>query len=127
MPDHMHFFVRGDDQFDLCKWVNGLKRAMSVALGATSNKPLWQPGFFDHVLRNDEAMHKNGNTYGTTLSVPDWQIQPTNGRIKEQSLRLTVRECRGGVSPAKFWNCGRHGRRYRDKSLAADTAAATGG
>ena len=55
MPDHMHFFVRGDNHFGLAKWVNGLKRAISVAIGATSDRPLWQPGFFDHVLRNEES------------------------------------------------------------------------
>jgi len=55
MPDHMHFFVRGGDDFKLAQWVNGLKRAISVALGATKKRPLWQPGFFDHVLRNDES------------------------------------------------------------------------
>jgi len=55
MPDHMHFFVRGGDKFKLAQWVNGLKRSISVALGATKKRPLWQPGFFDHVLRNDES------------------------------------------------------------------------
>jgi putative transposase len=39
----------------LAQWMNGLKRAISVALGATMKQPLWQPGFFDHVLRNDES------------------------------------------------------------------------
>lgn len=55
MPDHMHFFVRGSDDFNLVQWVNGLKRAISVSLGATKTRPPWQPGFFDHVSRNDES------------------------------------------------------------------------
>ena len=55
MPDHVHFFVRGSDDFNLAQWVNGLKRAISVSLGATKRQPLWQPGFFDHILRNDES------------------------------------------------------------------------
>ena len=55
MPDHMHLFVRGGDDFKLAQWVNGLKRSISVALGASKKRPLWQPGFFDHVLRNDES------------------------------------------------------------------------
>ena len=55
MPGHVHFFVRGGNDFHLGGWVNGLKRAISVALGATKQRPLWQPGFFDHVLRNDES------------------------------------------------------------------------
>ena len=55
MPDHMHFFVCGGPEFKLGQWVNGLKRSMSVALGATKKSPIWQPGFFDHLLRNDES------------------------------------------------------------------------
>jgi putative transposase len=55
MPDHMHFFVCGSPDFELTQWVNGLKRSISVELGATKKTPLWQPGFFDHLLRNDES------------------------------------------------------------------------
>src|SRR5437773_5602272 len=29
MPDHLHFFIRGDQSFVLGDWVKGLKRAMS--------------------------------------------------------------------------------------------------
>lgn len=61
MPDHIHFFVRGGPEFHLGKWINGLKRALSVKLGATSERPLWQPGFFDHVLRNDESYGQKWN------------------------------------------------------------------
>ena len=35
--------------------MNGLKRAISVTLGGTKKSPLWQPGFFDRALRNDES------------------------------------------------------------------------
>lgn len=30
VPDHLHFFVRGTADFQLGKWVNGLKRAICV-------------------------------------------------------------------------------------------------
>jgi REP element-mobilizing transposase RayT len=53
MPDHIHLFVRRSDDFVLTSWVAGLKRAISVALRA--GHQLWQPGFFDHVLRSDES------------------------------------------------------------------------
>jgi REP element-mobilizing transposase RayT len=53
MPDHIHLFVRIDPDISLAQWVGGLKRAISVAL-QTGNH-LWQPGFFDHVLRSDES------------------------------------------------------------------------
>jgi putative transposase len=55
MPDQMHFFVQGGDDFELAQWVNGLKRVISVAFAAPKKNPLWQRGFFDHALRNDES------------------------------------------------------------------------
>lgn len=53
MPDHLHLFVRGGQGFRLSPWVGGLKRALSVALHSRGS--LWQPGFFDHILRSDES------------------------------------------------------------------------
>ena len=35
--------------------MNDLKCAISAALGATKKRPLWQAGFFDDLLRNDES------------------------------------------------------------------------
>ena len=82
MPDHLHFFVRGSDDFNLAQWVNGLKRAISVSLGTTKKRPLWQPGFFDHVLRNDESygekwkyVRENPVRAGLVLRADDWTYQ----------------------------------------------------
>jgi putative transposase len=69
MPDHVHVFVRGDSDFRLSVWVAGLKRAISVALlkeaQATrlplQGRSLWQPGFFDHILRSDESYAEKWN------------------------------------------------------------------
>jgi REP element-mobilizing transposase RayT len=69
MPDHVHLFVRGDHGFVLSTWVGGLKRAMSVALlknqlatrPPLQQKALWQPGFFDHVLRSSESYAEKWN------------------------------------------------------------------
>jgi REP-associated tyrosine transposase len=58
MPDHVHLFVRGGRDFTLSSWVGGLKRAMSVAL---KSPRLWQPGFFDHILRTDESYAEKWN------------------------------------------------------------------
>ena len=49
MPDHVHLFVRSGRDVTLSSWIGGLKRAMSVTL---KSPRLWQPGFFDHILRN---------------------------------------------------------------------------
>ena len=73
MPDHMHLFVRCGDDFKLTQWVNGLKRAISVALGATKKRPLWKSGFFDHVFRNDESY---SSVRESLVPRPnDWQYQ----------------------------------------------------
>src|SRR5205814_9303852 len=55
MPDHLHFFVRGDQSFVLGNWGKGLKRAILEAFPGQSKASFWQPGFFDHLLRNDES------------------------------------------------------------------------
>ena len=82
MPDHLHLFVRGSDDFNLAQWVNGLKRAISIPLGATKKRLLWQPGFFDHVLRNDESysqkweyVRENPVRAGRVSRADDWLYQ----------------------------------------------------
>ena len=53
MPDHLHLFVRGSQDFRLQQWVRMLKRAMSKAIA--DPPPHWQEGFFDHVMRSSES------------------------------------------------------------------------
>ena len=53
MPDHMHLFVRGSPDFILAQWVRLLKRELSTAISI--ERPHWQTGFFDHVIRNSES------------------------------------------------------------------------
>jgi putative transposase len=79
MPDHVHLFVRGDRNFALSPWIAGLKRAMSVAL---KSPQLWQPGFFDHILRSDESYAKKWNYVrdnpvrsGLVENADDWPYQ----------------------------------------------------
>jgi putative transposase len=60
MPDHLHLFVKGDANFMLSRWMGGQKRAIAVELGCRSRE-LWQPGFFDHVLRSDESYDEKWN------------------------------------------------------------------
>jgi len=55
MPDHVHLFVRGDNSFELGIWIRGLKRTLS------STPNVWQPGFFDHILRSDESYSEKWN------------------------------------------------------------------
>ena len=90
MPDRVHLFVRGGRNFILSSWIGGLKRAMSVALlkeaQATrlplQGRSLWQPGFFDHILRSDESYAEKRNYVrdnpvraGLVETADDWPHQ----------------------------------------------------
>ena len=79
MPDHIHLFVRGDRSFTLSSWIGGLKRAISVAVKLPR---LWQPGFFDHILRSDESYAEKWNYVrdnpvraGLVETADDWPYQ----------------------------------------------------
>ena len=80
MLDHIHLFVCGDADFVLSKWVAGLKRAISKALGVRGE--FWQPTFFDHILRSDESYSEkweyvcqNPVRAGLVKQSEDWKYQ----------------------------------------------------
>jgi putative transposase len=82
MPDHFHFFIRGDQNFVLGDWVKGFKRTMSEAFPKEQPRSLWQPGFFDHLLRNDESyaqkweyVRENPVRAGLVKVAEDWPYQ----------------------------------------------------
>ena len=58
MPDHMHFMVRLSADARLADYVRLLRQRITIALrcaGAVkSDEPVWQPGFFDRLLRTAE-------------------------------------------------------------------------
>jgi len=79
---HLHFFVRGDQNFVLGNWVKGLKRAILKAFPNEKDHSLWQPGFFDHLLRNDESyaqkweyVRENPVRAGLVHCSEDWPYQ----------------------------------------------------
>jgi REP element-mobilizing transposase RayT len=97
MPDHVHLFVRGDSDFKMSVWVDGLKRAISVALlkeAQATRLPLqqttlWQPGFFDHILRSDESYAEKWNYVrdnpvraGLVNEADEWRYQGEVVRIE---------------------------------------------
>ena len=80
MPDHVHLFVCGDADFVLSRWIAGLKRVISKALGIRGQ--FWQPTFFDHILRSDESyaekweyICQNPVRAGLVKKSDDWQYQ----------------------------------------------------
>ena len=56
VPDHMHLFVSLGEDKRLRDWIGSLKRTVGKTLKtADSNDPVWQRGFFDHVMRSTQS------------------------------------------------------------------------
>ncbi len=80
MPDHLHLFVCGPDDFVLGKWVGMLKQCLAKAVEREEgNDPVWQRGFFDHLLRSDESYGQKWNYVrdnpvraGLVANAEDW-------------------------------------------------------
>ena len=83
MPDHVHLFVCGSNDFTLGRWIGGLKQALARGVGWSKSKgQIWQEGFFDHVMRNDESMsekweyvRQNPVRAGLVDRSTDWPFQ----------------------------------------------------
>jgi putative transposase len=55
MPDHVHLLTQGaSDRSDLQRFVKRWKQRTAFNYRRAHGHPLWQTGYFDHVLRRDE-------------------------------------------------------------------------
>jgi len=55
MPDHAHLLVEGlSESADLRRFAKRLKQGSAQAYSHDTGMPLWQEGYFDHVLRAEE-------------------------------------------------------------------------
>jgi putative transposase len=56
MPDHVHLLVEGcSDNADALAFVHQAKQRSAYAFSQAQGQRLWQPSFFDRILRDDEA------------------------------------------------------------------------
>ena len=83
MPDHVHFFASPLQtaakqlSYAVGKWKEWTSKALVRTQQATA--PVWQPEFFDHVLRSEESwrakwnyMHENPVRAGLVNDPQDW-------------------------------------------------------
>jgi REP element-mobilizing transposase RayT len=84
MPDHAHLFVVVPATgITLSKWVQALKSVLGKELLRLGfQKPHWQEGFFDHVLRNSDSysekwdyVRMNPVRAGFCREPEDWEYQ----------------------------------------------------
>lgn len=55
MPDHLHLLVEGfSPSSNLITFMNKAKQATGYWFKTEHERPLWQTGYYDHVLRDDE-------------------------------------------------------------------------
>ena len=56
MPDHLHLLVSAaSESSDLRAFVHGVKQRTAFQYKKSYAATLWQKGYFEHVLRSDEA------------------------------------------------------------------------
>ncbi len=83
MPDHIHLFVRVGMEQKLAQYIRLMKQALSKQIRASSGKErVWQPGFFDHVMRSTESysgkwdyVRMNPVRAGLVDSPDEWKFQ----------------------------------------------------
>ena len=91
MPDHIHLFVSGTQDFLLTQWVRLLKRSLSKVILAPT--PHWQRGFFDHLIRHGESysekweyVRQNPVRAGLVATTEDWPWKGEIVRIGQQDV-----------------------------------------
>ena len=84
MPDHIHLFVAMPPVgITLSEWIHALRTVLGkTLLRLGKQKPHWQEGFFDHVLRNAESyaqkwdyVRMNPVRAGLVEKPEDWPYQ----------------------------------------------------
>lgn len=58
MPDHLHWLVQLGDMGELDQLVRRIKSASARRVNEMRgcSGPLWQPGYYDHLIRDDENL-----------------------------------------------------------------------
>jgi len=58
MPDHLHLLLQGQArESELKKCIPYFKQLSGYRFKQKYDKNLWQPSYYDHVLRKDEDLH----------------------------------------------------------------------
>ena len=56
MPDHIHLFIRVGGDLRLVQYIRLMKQNLTLRIRRDEDgERIWQPGFFDHVMRNSES------------------------------------------------------------------------
>ena len=86
LPDHLHFFISLGEDKSLAQWIGTFKRTVGKVVKRTdSDDPIWQRGFFDHVMRSADSysqkwdyVRQNPVRVGLAKTAEEW---PYSGEI----------------------------------------------
>ncbi len=56
MPDHLHLLLAGDETSSLKDFMKIFKQRSGFYFKQERNAPLWQPSYYDHILRQEESL-----------------------------------------------------------------------
>ena len=81
MPDHLHaLLIATSEQADFCELVRRFKQVSGFHYKQSKKRDLWQPGYHERILRDDEATEavvryilENPIRAGLVSSVTDYQ------------------------------------------------------
>jgi REP element-mobilizing transposase RayT len=90
MPDHVHFFLRLGAEAKVSDYVRWMKSAVTQCIRSAQEPGyVWQPGFFDHVMRSTESyaekwayVRENPVRAGLVATADDWPYQGEIVRIE---------------------------------------------
>ena len=97
MPDHVHLLIEGcSEGADAAAFVHQAKQRSGYAFAREGEGPLWQPSYYDRVLRDDEAslavaryIFDNPVKAGLVKSPGDYAFSGSNRFTLEQILEAT--------------------------------------
>jgi REP element-mobilizing transposase RayT len=73
MPDHVHLLAEGlTPRADLRRFVSSFKQKSGFAFAKQRAARLWQDGYHDRILRNDETTLKVARYIPENQCGPDW-------------------------------------------------------
>ena len=58
MPDHLHLLVQARDDGSFLRFMKGFKQISGYRYRRSAMQPLWQKGYYDHVLRRKEDVNQ---------------------------------------------------------------------
>lgn len=107
MPDHVHLLAQGlDAESDLRAFVHLAKQRSAFVYARASRRKLWQPSYWDRVLRDEESTWEviryicdNPVRAGLIQNVNDYEFVGSQMMDREKLLRELERQPRASWQP----------------------------